>query len=130
MSEYTTENAIVEQSNEVEEMNLPTFRPNVDIIDTENAVLILADMPGVAAEDLDVTVEKHELSILGTSRLASSDEHVAYSEHRYGHYRRTFTLADSIDREQISAKMYDGVLELTLPKAAVAQPRRITVQTA
>ena len=130
MSDYKSESEIVEQSNEIEEMNLRTFRPHVDIIDMEDAVVILADMPGVQASDLDVSVEKHELSIQGTTPIPANDKHFAYSEHNLGHYRRTFTLADTIEQDQISALMRDGVLQLTLPKAAVAQPRRITVQAA
>lgn len=130
MSDFTEETTTIVPTNEIETMNLPTYRPAIDIIDLENEVLILADMPGVTAANLEVTVEKNELSIQGSSSSFDSDGKLAYSEYRQGQYRRTFTVADTIERDQISATMRDGVLQLTLPKAAVTQPRRITVDTA
>jgi len=105
------------------------FVPNTDIYeDTENLYLV-ADMPGVDVNHVDITLEKNVLTISGTVEEASPVGHeIAYREYPVGDYQRAFTISNEIDRNAIKAKVRDGVLELTLPKAETVKPRQITVQ--
>ncbi|MDX1614930.1 MAG: Hsp20/alpha crystallin family protein [Candidatus Promineifilaceae bacterium] len=106
-----------------------TFIPSVDIYETEDTVFLLADMPGVDDESIDITLEKNVLTIRGEVEAQSPDEHEpAYSEYRVGDYERTFTLSDEVDRDRIEATMKNGVLRLRLPKAEEAKTRKILVK--
>ena len=107
------------------------FIPRADIYETDEDIVVVADMPGVTAESVDITLEDKVLAIDGyTEDWAPEDYQLAYSEYRVGDYRRQFTLSERIDREGIEAKMTDGVLRLHLPKVEEAKARKITVQTA
>jgi HSP20 family protein len=107
------------------------FQPAVDIAETPDALLVLADMPGVTCEGLDIRLEGDVLTING--RPHSDDYeglkplHVEYS---VGGYHRRFTLGETVDRERIKAELKNGVLRLTLPKAERAKARRIEVLAA
>jgi len=105
------------------------FLPNTDIYeDTENIYLV-ADMPGVDANHVDITLEKNVLTITGTVEEASPVGHeLVYREYPVGDYQRAFTISNEVDRNGIKAKVKDGVLELTLPKEETVKPRQITVQ--
>lgn len=106
------------------------FAPAVDIVETNEDILVLADMPGVRQENLEVILEKNVLTIRGTVQLpAMQDYDLEYAEYEGGDYERVFTLADDIDREKIEAEMKHGVLHLRLPKAGPARIRRIPVKT-
>lgn len=106
------------------------FAPAVDIVETSDELMVLADMPGVRQEDLEVILEKNVLTIRGTVQLpAMQDYDLEYAEYEGGDYERTFTLADDIDRDHIEAVMKNGVLHLHLPKAGPARMRRIPVKT-
>jgi HSP20 family molecular chaperone IbpA len=109
----------------------PVFTPSVDIFETEKAITMLVDMPGVKADDLDVDLRDDTLTLTGDVR---PDVEVAgekiYVEYEIGRYYRQFSLSEVIDQVKIDAKLSDGVLRLTLPKVEKATPRRIMVQTA
>lgn len=108
--------------------NRPVFTPQVDIWETENAVVLEADMPGVDENSVDVELERNELTIRGTTTLQTPEGYASsYQEYTSGSFERTFTLGTAIDRGKIKATVKDGVLHLELPKAEDAQPRRITV---
>ena len=99
------------------------FAPAVDIVETSDELMVLADMPGVRQEDLEVILEKNVLTIRGTVQLpAMQDYNLEYAEYEGGDYERIFTLADDIDRDHIEAVMKNGVLHLRLPKAGPARP--------
>jgi HSP20 family molecular chaperone IbpA len=107
------------------------FQPAVDIVETSDELLVLADMPGVTPEGLDVRLEGDVLTISGRPK---GDEyeglkplHVEYS---VGGFHRRFTLGETIDRERIKAELRNGVLQLHLPKAERAKARRIEVLAA
>lgn len=105
------------------------FRPDVDIVERSDAYLIYADMPGVDEKNVHVRLEKGVLTL--DADLASSPDpswNPIYLEYRFGGYHRQFRLSDEIDSERVSARMRDGVLELSLPKQEQHQPRQITVQ--
>jgi len=107
------------------------FIPKVDIYETGEAVILLADMPGVNEDSVDITLEKNILAIKGFVNHEEEEGYgLAYGEYNVGNYERTFALSDEVDRNQIEAAMKDGVLELTLPKAEMARTRKIAVKAA
>jgi len=109
--------------------NVPVFVPPVDIYESENALTLVADMPGVPLENVDIDLDSDQLTIRGTVTQSDEKGKVIYKEYSYGDYYRQFTLSSDIDRERIQASMKDGVLKLVLPKAEAAKPRKITVQS-
>jgi HSP20 family molecular chaperone IbpA len=101
--------------------------PPVDIYETLDGLVVMADLPGVTQEDLDVRVENNILTIRGRSRhIAPSDP--IYREHELINFFRQFELGEKIDQSKISAELKYGVLTLTLPKAEEAKPRKIAVK--
>lgn len=107
-----------------EKMNTrPTHAPPVDIYENKDEILILADLPGVSSETLDVHVDNEQLII-----DARRDEAGAGDEPF--DYRRTFVVPRGIDAERIVANLQHGVLRLTLPKPAAMKPRQIEVKAA
>ncbi|HMP76682.1 MAG TPA: Hsp20/alpha crystallin family protein [Kiritimatiellia bacterium] len=109
--------------------DLPVLTPATDIHETEKEIIVIMDLPGVRQDQVEVTLENRELTISARSALEEPSGHeLIYREFGPAEYRRSFTLADEVDRNGISARIKNGVLRLALPKAAEAQPRRITVQ--
>ena len=113
-----------------EEKTVPAryFVPSTDIYETEDALTVVMEMPGVEKQDINVGLENDRLRVEG--QIASSKYEglePVYTEYNVGHYARAFTLSSKIDQEKISAQVEDGVLTLTLPKVKEAQPRRITI---
>jgi len=106
----------------------PVFTPRVDIRETENGLILVADMPGVDESSVTIDLEGSELTIRGTFVPKAPDGYtLTYQEYASGDYERSFTLGETIDRDNIKAMVKDGILRLTLPKAKEAQPRRIAV---
>lgn len=101
--------------------------PSVDIYETPDALVMLADMPGVAAGNLDVGVDNHVLTIRATAQHAAPAGAV-YQEYELVNYFRQFQLSDKVDETTISAELKHGVLTIRLAKAEEAKPRQITVQ--
>lgn len=105
-----------------------TYVPDVDIYETPDSLWLWADMPGVDESSLDVRVADNTLSIEGRVALQDYDNSSpVYTEYNIGNYARRFSLSNEIDSERIKARMTNGVLELELPKAEHAKPRRIAV---
>jgi HSP20 family protein len=105
-----------------------TYVPDVDIYETADSLWLWADMPGVDEHSLEINVADGVLSIAGQVSLQDYDNLApVYTEYNIGNYARRFTLSNEIDLERIKARMTNGVLELELPKAERAKPRRITV---
>jgi HSP20 family protein len=105
-----------------------TYVPDVDIYETAEALWLWADMPGVDEQSLEIRVDDNVLSIEGRVALQEYDNLApVYTEYNVGNYARRFTLANTLDTERIKARMSNGVLELELPKAERAKPRKITV---
>ena len=104
--------------------------PPVDIRETAEGISVVADMPGVAKEDLSIGVEGDQLTIEGAVRLRESSKlQQVYAEIRVDRYKRTFVLSRDLDTERIEAKLQNGVLNLFIPKVERAKPRRIEVKT-
>jgi HSP20 family molecular chaperone IbpA len=103
--------------------------PAVDVYEDDAGITLLADMPGVPRDQLELKVEGDALSIEGGVRtLTPEGLEAVYAELRVPRYRRTFTLSRELDASRIDASLKDGVLTLRIPKQAYAQPRRIEVQ--
>jgi HSP20 family molecular chaperone IbpA len=103
--------------------------PPVDIYETRDGLVVLADLPGVAQEALDVRVDHNVLTIRGHARHGVPGEAV-YREYELVNFFRQFELSDKVDQSQITADLKSGVLTLHLPKAQEAKPRQIEVQVA
>lgn len=125
-------NEITENVNNAEHaQTVRTYVPRVDIVENNDSIVIQAEMPGVNEDSIDITLEKNVLSINGYVEPAQPDNHnPIYTEYELANYHRSFTLSNIIDRDNIEALVKDGVLNLTLPKTAEAQPRKIAVQSA
>ncbi len=105
------------------------YLPAVDIYETENEIVLLSDMPGVDESSIDVTVDHDVLTIQAKAAPVQFEGYnLAYGEYGFGDYLRSFTLGETIDREKIHASYKNGVLELHLPKAEPAKPKKINVQ--
>ena len=120
------------KSNGTERMRArPTFIPRSDIYETEDNVVVTLDMPGANRESIDVTLEKNVLTINANSIHGAPEGYeLAFAEFQSGDYERSFRLTDQINRDDIDALYKDGVLKLTLPKAEVAKPKKISVKAA
>lgn len=106
----------------------PVFTPAVDIFETETSLTLLADMPGVASDDVKIDLRDDVLTLTGDVKpFEGPDEKDVMIEFDVGRFHRQFTLSESIDQSAITAKLTDGVLRLTLPKAKKAVPRKIEV---
>lgn len=104
------------------------FTPEVDIFETDKAITLLADIPGVKPEKLNIDLRDNVLTITGdVDRLEAADEEFLALEYETGRYYRQFTLSEVIDQTKIDAKLNLGVLRLRLPKVAKAAPRKIAI---
>jgi HSP20 family protein len=104
------------------------FTPDVDIFENDQHITLLADMPGVASDDITIDLNDNVLDISGEVKpFESGDEKDVMIEFETGRYSRQFNLSEVIDQGKIEAKHEDGVLRLTLPKAEKAIPRQIAV---
>jgi len=106
----------------------PVFIPAVDILENANEIVVLADMPGVESNNVDIDLKDNQLTISGKVDPPEADKEVSlYKEFNWGDYIRQFTLSNVIDQGKISAKVEKGVLRLVLPKVEKAKPQKIKV---
>jgi HSP20 family molecular chaperone IbpA len=104
------------------------YVPYTDIFENDDALMVVMDIPGAEPKQLDINLEKNVLSIEGWIDFSKYDHlQPLYSEYNVGHFSRSFSLSSEIDQSGITAKVEDGVLTLTLPKAEEATTRRIEV---
>jgi HSP20 family protein len=101
--------------------------PRVDILETENELLLFADLPGVAQDAVDIRFENGELAIHARRAVATPAAGFARAEVPSADYFRSFRVSDKIDASRISAELKHGVLQLKLPKQEIAKPRKIAV---
>ena len=104
------------------------YVPHTDVYETEDALTVAMEVPGVAREAVEVEVKDDVLRVearIDPSKYGGLEP--VYTEYGVGHWARSFSLSDKVDRERIGAQLEDGVLTLTLPKTAEARPRRIAV---
>ena|SRR5438105_3136656 len=101
--------------------------PEVNIVETKDGYILEAEMPGVAKDGLEITLEGNEITIVGRRATEALPGQTLFRESRELDYRRVFELDPAIDRAKISARMEQGVLTLTLPKSERVKPRKIAV---
>lgn len=108
------------------------WAPAVDILEEKDRFVLRADVPGVNPDDIEVSMEKGVLTVAGERREEKKEafEGLRRIERVTGRFRRRFTLPEVADADNISAKTFNGILEVTIPKQAEVQPRRIAVQAA
>jgi HSP20 family protein len=106
------------------------WTPSVDIMETENEIVLKADLPGVSEKEIDITLEDGTLTIKGDRKFDSEARNKGYHriERGYGSFVRCFSLPESVDPEKIDADYKSGVLTVTLPKKEVAKPRQVKVK--
>ncbi len=106
------------------------FTPAVDIFETDKEITLLADMPGVKADDLTIDLRDNTLTLSADiAPTENVNEDDILIEYEIGRYYRQFTLGELINQENIDAQLNDGVLRLSLPKVEKATPKKITVKT-
>jgi HSP20 family protein len=112
------------------EPNSRPWTPAVDILETENELVLKMDVPEVELNDVDIRLENHTLTVKGERKFENLADSKAYHriERSYGTFARTFTLPDTVDTEKVRADYKAGVLSLVLPKKELAKPRTIKVE--
>ena len=103
--------------------------PPVDIVESEEAFVATADLPGLSKEDIEVALEDNVLTVSGERSYAKNGDEASFRrvERAYGTFRRSFTLPSIVDAAKVDASFENGVLTLTLPKAETAKSRKISV---
>ena len=101
--------------------------PAASVTDTADGYILEIEMPGVKKDGLDISVDNHELTIVGRRSVPAAEGTVIHRESHPENFRRTFELDPSIDANNIGAKIDQGLMTLTLPKAEHVKPRKITV---
>ena len=105
------------------------FTPYVDIFETDDEITLLADMPGVSADNLTIDLRENILTLTGeVAPFEGANKEDVLIEYEIGKYHRQFNLSSVIDQNKIDAKLNDGVLRLSLPKVEEAKPRQIEVK--
>jgi HSP20 family protein len=124
----------VQQKRELEKKEEPTiparvFLPNTDIYETQNALNVVLEMPGVDKNAVNIRVENGILEVEGRIDFSKYERLMPlYTEYNIGNYARSFRLSDVIDQAKIAAEMNDGVLSVVLPKVEKAKPRTIQIR--
>ena len=108
------------------------WAPAVDIIEEKDRFLLRADLPGVQAEDIDLSMDAGTLTLSGSRAASTLEENAGYQriERASGRFFRRFTLPETADADGISARSNNGILEVSIPKQAVVQARRISIESA
>jgi len=105
------------------------WAPSVDIFETENELIVKADLPEVKLDDINIHLENGILSLKGERKFEHKEEKAGYHrmERSYGSFARNFAIPETVDPEKVQAAFKDGVLTVTLPKKEIAKPRAIKV---
>lgn len=116
----------------INKFSAPSWVPAVDVFEEKDRFVVRADVPGVDPNDIEVNMEKGILSISGerVSEDRSNVDGVSRYERAAGQFLRRFTLPETADADAIKARSANGILEISIPKQAAVQPRRITVEAA
>jgi HSP20 family molecular chaperone IbpA len=110
--------------------NERTYVPVTDIYEKEDAILVRCDMPGVTQEQVDIHLDNYELEITAEQKAETPVGYeLLVGEYDTGMFRRKFSIPQLIDRDRIRARLHNGVLDIELPKAEQARPRKIEIST-
>ncbi|PAY09595.1 heat-shock protein [Bradyrhizobium sp. UFLA03-84] len=104
--------------------------PNIDIAETDKAIEVSAEMPGLERKDIDISIEDDTLTIRGEKKIEEDqkDKNVQHSERSYGVFMRVLQLPAGVDPSKVEAVMSNGVLKITIPKPAKPEPKKIEVK--
>jgi HSP20 family protein len=113
-----------------DQSNARPWAPSVDIFETDNDLVLKADVPGVAQKDIDIQLENGTLTLKGERKFERDEKSKGFHrlERSYGSFVRYFTVPETVDTENVKADFRDGVLTVTLPKKEIAKPKAIKVQ--
>jgi HSP20 family protein len=105
------------------------WSPAVDIFETENELVLKADVPEVALDDINVNVENQTLTLSGERKFEKDDDSKGFHriERSYGHFTRSFSVPATVEAEKVSAEYHNGVLTVKLPKKEAAKPRQVKI---
>jgi HSP20 family protein len=114
----------------VERREVEAFVPRFEVKETKEALVLRADLPGVKADDLEVSVQANVLTVGGKREREQTREDERYHlvERTFGSFTRSFTLPEAVDTKALEAELKDGVLTLTLPKVPEAKPQRVQIK--
>ncbi len=127
--ERSTDELINSQSGE-HMRSKKVFAPRADIYETKESIVVLADLPGIDQNSIDITLEKNVLTIFGACiDRTEKGLNLVYCECPEGNYRRVFLLSEEVDRNGIQASVKNGLLKLVLPKSADVKARKILVKS-
>jgi len=118
------------RSRDEEDISAGLWAPPVDIYETENEIVLKAELPEIDQKDIDIKVEDNTLTIRGERKFEQETKKENYHriERAYGKFSRSFTLPNTIDQEKIKASYKDGILKLVMPKREEKKPKQITVE--
>ena len=104
--------------------------PPINVTEDTDALHVRAELPGVGIDDLEITIENGTVTLAGERKPVSTDEAPSYHrrEREWGAFRRSFSLPTRVDSDKVQARYVDGILTVSLPKAAEARPKQIVVQ--
>jgi len=105
----------------------PAYRPDVDIYVSDDAAVFIADMPGVGKGDVSIEVDETDSLVIRGTTSGKEPDNAVIRQYHVGNYYRAFQLSDEYDKEKISAKIENGLLEVSVPKKEEAKPKRITI---
>jgi HSP20 family molecular chaperone IbpA len=106
------------------------FTPPIDIYETDEGLVLIADLPGVSVKSLELQVQNNKLTLLGrVPGIIPANARLLHKEYEEGDFLRSFILSEDVDHERVTARLNNGVLEVVLPRAAKSAPRRIQVNT-
>jgi len=106
----------------------PAYSPDVDIYVSENEVVFAVDLPGVSKGDVTIQVDETDTLIIRAGNSHKEPDNVSFRQFRIGNYYRAFQLSDEYDKEKVSAKLGNGLLEVTVPKREEAKPKKIEIK--
>jgi HSP20 family molecular chaperone IbpA len=113
---------------EAAERDVRTVAPRADIFETDTAFVILADMPGVGPDGVEVTADRRTLTVRGRVSRSPSNAELEHREFELADYHRAFTLTEDLDTDRIAGTLRDGVLRVEIPKSRRVQPKKIPVR--
>src|SRR5215470_11990410 len=107
-----------------------SWTPSIDVAETQEKIIVRAEVPGMKQEDIQIEFENGLLTLRGERKLDKSESGVTYHrvERTYGNFSRSFTLPHTVDSEKITAAYRDGILEITVPKKEEAKPKQIRIE--
>ncbi len=121
---------VLPRTREEEGLGKGVWSPAVDIYETEDSIVLKAELPGIKREDISVEIKDNVLVLKGEKKFERDvkEENYHRMERSYGAFQRSFTLPNIVDKDKVKARYKDGVLEVILPKAEEAKPKHIKVE--